>query len=194
MQTDVFTTARMRQARRGSAEAGVATRSCLLLALALAGCAAPPPTASPEPAPQEAPGAIEPATPAPSPPSASGRTGRSSAASLAAYKLEVAEHVHAAAADAIFEGAPPPTLRSIVVLSLVIDREGNLAEARVVRDNGDAEMVRLALDSARRAAPFPAPPSRVSGRGRVNFYETWLFRDDGRFRLRSLAQAQQSGD
>lgn len=82
-------------------------------------------------------------------------------------------------------------LRSIVVMSITVDGSGNLAAARVVRDNGDDELTRAALDSARRAAPYPRPPSRILSRGKVEVLESWLFRDDGKFRLRSLAEAQQ---
>jgi len=49
----------------------------------------------------------------------------------------------------------------------------------------------VALNSVRRAAPFPAPAWSVRrGDGSVNFLETFLFRDDGRFQIRSLVAAR----
>jgi hypothetical protein len=47
----------------------------------------------------------------------------------------------------------------------------------------------VALDSVRRASPFGIPAFTVRGRdGTVNFLETFLFRDDGRFRILSLVR------
>jgi hypothetical protein len=46
-----------------------------------------------------------------------------------------------------------------------------------------------ALESVRRAAPYQAPAFTVRrSDGSVNFLETFLFRDDGRFRILSLQQ------
>jgi protein TonB len=158
-----------------------------LAVFVLAGCGhrqpeppAPSPQA-PEPPARTAP--VAPATPAaPAAPSA--------ATTIDGYKREVAGRIHSGSAELVYEGAPPPTLRSIVVVSLVIDSAGSLASVRVVRDNGDDVLSRAALESARRAAPYARPPSRLARGGRLEYLETWLFRDDGRFRLRSLSEAQ----
>lgn len=194
MNADGFTGMRAGQASGCSlmSMAVRARRWALPTLLGLAACAGP------QAPPAEAPASViaapvEPAAIA-AEPAATARPRRSGASRAAEYKIEVAEHIHAASESSVYEGAPPPTLRSVVVVSLAIDRAGNLIESRVVRDNGDADMVRAALESARRAAPFPVPSSGVAPRGRVSFFETWLFRDDGRFRLRSLAQAQQAGE
>jgi protein TonB len=45
-----------------------------------------------------------------------------------------------------------------------------------------------ALESVHRAAPFDAPSSQLLRGGSVHFLETFLFRDDGRFQIRSLVQ------
>ena len=86
---------------------------------------------------------------------------------------------------------PPEVLKSIVVLDVTIDRDGNLAKVAVRRSNGYKALENRAIDSVRRAAPFGAPAFSVRGRdGTVNFLETFLFRDDGRFQIRSLVAAR----
>ena len=159
----------------------------LLLAtlLTLAGCAqrrsAPPPEAAPVPAPA----APTPAAPTPAPAVTSG------ARSVDEYKRDFANRVYQTSVAQVFSGTPPHLLRSVIVMSVVLDSSGNVSDTRVLRDNGDQETVRAALDSVRRGAPYPRPASRLVNRGRFEFSETWLFRDDGRFQLRSLAEAWQ---
>ena len=43
----------------------------------------------------------------------------------------------------------------------------------------------------RQAAPYPKPPARLLRGGRLELSETWLFQDDGRFQLRTRAEAWQ---
>ena len=59
------------------------------------------------------------------------------------------------------------------------------------RSNGYKALENAALDSVRRAAPY-APPPLLARRadGSVSFLETFLFRDDGRYRIRSLVAAR----
>ena len=148
----------------------------------------PAPATPAQAAPPAAPAAPMPTAPvAPAP----GAVTASAAVNIDGYKREIAELIHQGSADLVYEGAPPHLLRSIVVVTLTIDSAGRLTDARVARDNGDAEMSRAALDSARRAAPYPRPPARVLSRGQVQVLESWLFRKDGKFRLRTLAKAQQ---
>ena len=72
-----------------------------------------------------------------------------------------------------------------------LQTDGIVPDARVFRDNGDAETTRTALDSARQGAPYPKPPARLLRGGRLELSETWLFQDDGRFQLRTRAEAWQ---
>ena len=109
------------------------------------------------------------------------------AETLDAYKAEVARHIHRANARETFDGAAPPMLRSVVVLSITVNSSGK-AHARVVRSNGIRELEARALRSVRRASPLP----RWNGAKSVHFYETWLFRRDGRFQIRSIAPPQAS--
>ena len=109
---------------------------------------------------------------------------------LDGYKKEFALRV-AHASPEMFEEPLPEVLKSIVVLDVAIDRGGNLVRLAVRRSNGFKVLENRAMDSVRRAAPFGAPAFSVRGRdGTVNFLETFLFRDDGRFQIRSLVAAR----
>ena len=73
-------------------------------------------------------------------------------------------------------------LKSVIVLDIAIDAEGRLVDASVVRSNGHPDLAQRALETVKAAAPFTAP-----GRG-VQFLETFLFRDDDCFLIRSLVR------
>jgi len=73
-------------------------------------------------------------------------------------------------------------LKSVIVLDIAIDAEGRLVEASVLRSNGHPDLAQRALDTVKAAAPFTAP-----GQG-VQFLETFLFRDDDCFLIRSLVR------
>jgi len=83
----------------------------------------------------------------------------------------------------------PQMLKSVVVLDISIDRDGGLARVSVRRSNGFTAIEKRAMDSVRRAAPFAAPNLLVRrGESSLRFLETFLFRDDGRFQVRSLVE------
>ena len=151
-------------------------RLCLPLvscAALLAACSGNPP------APQQ-PGTPVAAAPAQPP--------RLPALTLEAYKKSVAERIARSSPD-VFTEPMPDMFKSIVVLDITIDRDGKLAKVSVRRSNGYQALERKAMDSVKRAAPFVAPAFTVRGRdGSVNFLETFLFRNDGRFRIRSLVE------
>ena len=155
--------------------------TCVSCAALLAACSTPsgtPPAQSP--APQAA------ATPAPSP--AQRTAPRIAPVTLDAYKKAVAERIAQSSPD-IFAEPLPEMFKSIVVLDITIDRDGRLAQVSVRRSNGYKALENRAMDSVKRAAPFGAPAFTVRGRdGSVNFLETFLFRDDGRFRIRTLVE------
>ena len=111
-------------------------------------------------------------------------------ATAESYKREVACRIHSRNGGHLYEGAPPPVLRSIVVLSVRIDAAGRPVRIGVVRSNGIRALERLAIQSVRAAAPLPAPAARMLKRGSTDLIETWLFRDDGRFQVRTLAMVQ----
>jgi protein TonB len=46
------------------------------------------------------------------------------------------------------------------------------------------------LATLRTSAPFPKPAPHLLSNGRLELAESWLFNNDGRFQLRSIALAQ----
>lgn len=148
-----------------------------LVVVLLSACAPTPPPSIPPPAP-EAPPPPEISTPVPSvaPP----------VLTIDGYKKRVADRIARANADFQADSLPE-MLRSVVVLNVTIDRHGQLANVSVRRSNGFKQLENRALESVRRAAPFDAPGALVRrGDAAVTFLETFLFRDDGRYQLRSL--------
>jgi len=107
-----------------------------------------------------------------------------------AYKTQFAQRiVHAS--DEVFQDPLPKMLKSIVVLEVTLDRGGKLTALTVRRSNGYKALEQVALGSVRRAAPFAAPPrSMLRPDGSAKFLETFLFREDGRFQVRTLAAIQ----
>jgi TonB family protein len=151
--------------------------SALMLTLVAACSSAPTPTAAPRPEPVTPPGqpsAVPPRADAP--------------LTLDGYKLDVARRI-ARVSPETYDEAPPEVLKSIVVLEVTIDRNGSLDRVVVRRSNGIRSLENIALDSVRRAAPFEAPSLSARRRdGTVTFLESFLFRNDDRFRLLSLVR------
>ena len=158
----------------------------LVIMLGLAGCA--PRRPAPEPAPPASAPPPTPAATAPGPVVA-----MSTASSIDAYKNEVALRIHATSPD-ISTGRPQDLLRAVIVLNVIMDRNGQPTRITIQRTPGDAEAEQRAIRSVQRAAPFPRPSNAIlRGRSGIEFSETWLFNDDGRFQLRTLAQGQAGG-
>lgn len=108
--------------------------------------------------------------------------------SLDAYKRIVALDVLQHALGAYCQPGEE-MLKSVVILEIVIDAEGRLLGASVVRSNGHPELDRRALDTVQSAAPFSAPDAGlVNGSASIKFLETFLFREDECFHIRSLAR------
>ncbi|MCX7893936.1 MAG: energy transducer TonB [Burkholderiales bacterium] len=163
-------------------------RLIALAALALAACA-PPREPQVPPAP-----AVE--TPAPPPAEAAPKPEAAAVPArprtpLELYKEDVAKHLAARSAERVYAEPPPHFLRSIVVLQVAVDRQGTVTAVKTLRTNGYKDLEQAAHRSVRAAAPLPAPPAALVRAGHVEFTETWLFRDDGRFQLRSLAAGEQ---
>ena len=105
----------------------------------------------------------------------------------------MAQRIYAASGD-ISRGRPQDLLRAVIVLSIVLDRNGQPSRVSIQRTPGDAEAEQRAIQSVQSGAPYPRPSRAVlRGASGVEFFETWLFNDDGRFQLRSLAQTQAGG-
>lgn len=153
------------------------------LCLALAACSSPP-QARPVP-PPPAPPPVAYAEPAPI------RHHESVASSPDGYKRDAAEQIYRMNAEHVFLGVPPPILRSVVVLQVRVDSQGNPVHVAVFRSNGFKDLEAEAINSVHRAAPLPVPNAVLTRGGHLEYLESWLFRDDGRFQIRSVAEVQE---
>lgn len=114
------------------------------------------------------------------------------ATTLDAYKIEVAKRIATSSPD-LFADPLPEVLKSIVVLDISIGRDGVLQQVSLRRSNGFKALEQRAEASVRNAGPFNVPgPDVLRGAGSVRFLETFLFRDDGRFQIRSLVETPQT--
>ena len=110
------------------------------------------------------------------------------------YKTLVAQRIETVNAEAITPGRPQAMLRSVVIVSFVVDRNGRILRSSVFRTNGDDVAEKVAITTLRRSAPLPVPPTTVlNAVGQVELMEGWLFNTDGRFQLQTLAAPQQDG-
>lgn len=114
----------------------------------------------------------------------------SNAATIDAYKRELALRISELNAGKVYDGRPQALLRSVVVLRYFVDARGQLVRSEIMRSNRDRETESTALASLRNSAPFPKPASHLLRRGQLELAETWLFNNDGRFQLRTIAQPQ----
>lgn len=114
------------------------------------------------------------------------------ALSVEAYKEILAQHISDANRSKIYSVRPQALLRSVVVLRFILDADGKLVRSEIVRSNRDKVTEASALASLRGAAPLPPPPAKLLAGGRLEISETWLFNNDGRFQLRSIALPQMS--
>ncbi|HTR06982.1 MAG TPA: energy transducer TonB [Paraburkholderia sp.] len=107
------------------------------------------------------------------------------------YRAAVARRIVERNPTYILRGSPQAMLRSLVVVSFTVDRNGQIVKSSVYRTNGDDDAEATALSTLRRAAPLPAPPGRLlNSAGQIDMFEDWLFNDNGKFQLRTLASPQ----
>jgi periplasmic protein TonB len=114
----------------------------------------------------------------------------SSASTVDGYKRDLALRISEVNAGKVYPGRPQALLRSVVVLRYVVDGRGHLVRSEIMRSNRDSETESTALATLRNSAPFPKPASHLLRRGHLELSETWLFNNDGRFQLRTIAQPQ----
>jgi protein TonB len=106
-------------------------------------------------------------------------------------KADFARAVYLSSASQVHNDQPQPLLRAVVVLRIKLN-EQNQWQAEVFRDNVDQPaMTKAALDSV---AKLPAPVG-LSARATEllrndGLVEAWLFQNDGRFALKTLAKPQ----
>jgi protein TonB len=165
-------------------------RLLVLFAAALAACAPTPTqqTGTPVAVPDST-SATPPATPPVAAASPSTRPARP-ASPLDEYKQRAAARIVQANSAHVYDGEPPHLLKSVVVVVVNIDAKGNVAASRIMRGNGHRDLEQLALASVKRAAPFDAPPRTLMRGSTLEVTETWLFRNDNKFQIRSIAAPQ----
>jgi protein TonB len=111
---------------------------------------------------------------------------RSQALNIDDYKKHAAAHIIAVSKNELAESLPP-ILKSVVVLDITVDREGNIARVAMWRSNGYEDLEQIAINSVKRAGKLPAPsPEVLKGQESVRFLETWLFAHNGRYHVRSV--------
>ena len=112
-------------------------------------------------------------------------------ATLDQYRIAVARRILDRNPSYVLQGTLQPMLRSLVVVSFTVDRDGQVLQSAVYRTNGDDEAESTALATLRRASPLPQPPARLlNTHGQVELFEDWLFNDNGKFQLREFASPQ----
>jgi protein TonB len=118
------------------------------------------------------------------------RDGTSTAATVDSYKADLAQRIYAVNSTQVYTTRPQALLRSVVVLKYTVDGSGNLVRSEIARSNRDRTTEATALATLRKSAPFPKPSPHLLRNGRLEIHESWLFNNDGRFQLRSLALVQ----
>jgi TonB family protein len=136
----------------------------VLIAAALAGCAAPLPVARVAEMPPVQPRSLQ---------------------ILDGYKKLVARRI-VQVHPYTYSEPMPEIMKSIVVLDITIDRLGRPVEVLVHRSNGYRQLEQRALESVVRAGPFAPPEPDLLEGDAVSFLETFLFRQDDFFQVRSL--------
>jgi protein TonB len=112
------------------------------------------------------------------------------APALDLYKTEVAHHVVQSNPGQTFSGKLPEMLPAIVVLSITVDRDGNLTDVEVQRFR-DADAAQVAVTSIKLSDPLPKPAKLLARNSEsLTFSETFLVDSEYRFQLRSLAGPQ----
>ena len=106
------------------------------------------------------------------------------------YKRDLAQRIVQVNSTKVYTSRPQALLRSVIVVRYSVDSRGQLIRSDIMRSNRDGENEITALASLRKAAPFPKPASHLLRHGKIEVSETWLFNNDGRFQLRSLALPQ----
>ena len=106
-------------------------------------------------------------------------------------KTDFARAVYRTSATQVHDERPQALLRAVVVLRVKLDAQDHW-QAEVFRDNSEQpEMTRAALESvARLPAPLDLAPKASALLHDEGLIEVWLFQDDGRFALKTLAKPQ----
>lgn len=157
----------------------------------LAGCTSRPlPSDAPPPAGGPVPAAPVPAAPvarAPAAPAAAA-VAQAPARTWDEYKVRAARRIMQTSAGETFTGPIPERLQSIPVVQVELNRDGSVRNVTVLRvPKFSPQTLQMAMAAIRRAGPFepvghlPRP---------WQYSETFLYNDDLKFQIRSLAEVQ----
>ena len=117
-------------------------------------------------------------------------SGGSTANTLDQYKRELGQRILQVNSTKVYMTRPQALLRSVIVVRFVVDAQGGLVRSEIARGNHDNELESIAMTALRNTAPFPKPPPALLAGGRLELSETWLFNNDGKFQIRSVAEPQ----
>jgi periplasmic protein TonB len=132
--------------------------------------------------------APQPPAPPSTPPPAAAAVALVRPATLEDYKRRLAGRI-VSVSTRVFHEPLPEMMKSIVVLHIRIDARGQPLDVSVFRSNGFSALEKRALASVAAAVPLPPPPAALlDDAGSLSFLETFLFRDDDLFQVRSLVQ------
>ena len=117
--------------------------------------------------------------------------GTALAQSAEQVKADFARAVYQHSAAKVHNDRPQPLLRAVVVLRIKLN-EQNQWHAEVFRDNPDQpEMTSAAMESvAQLPVPVGLTPQAQQMLRNEGLVEAWLFQNDGRFALKTLAKPQ----
>ncbi|MCW7541599.1 hypothetical protein OOT46_27720 [Aquabacterium sp. A7-Y] len=100
------------------------------------------------------------------------------------YRVRAGQRIAQANQGSVYLDTPPDILLAIPVLEVELNADGSIRRIQVLRHPRQArDTTQLAIDAVRRAAPF-GDVSRLPKPWR--FPETFLFRDDRKFKPRSI--------
>lgn len=160
------------------------------LLVVLAGCTSQP-TPSDSSPPASGP---EPAAPAPGPaatvvrPTVPAPVAQAPARNWDEYKVRAARRIMQTSGGETFTGPIPERLQSIPVVQVQLNRDGSVRNVTVMRvPKFSPQTLQMAMNAVRRAGPFepvghlPQP---------WQYAETFLYNDDLKFQIRSLAEVR----
>jgi len=108
-----------------------------------------------------------------------------------AFHQNYAQAIYEASPEWVHDRRPQPLLRAVVVLKLKLLPDQRW-DAEIMRGNDlQPEMVQRALAAAKRVRVERLPEDMRERLMRDGVIETWLFDNDGRFQVRTLARSQQ---
>lgn len=108
-------------------------------------------------------------------------------------RRDFAHAVYDGSPDLVHNRNPQPLLRAVIVLNVRLDASDRW-QAEVVRTNDEQpEMLARAMETVRRAPRIQLSDDARAELRRNGMMEAWLFDNDGRFQVKTLAKAQRRG-